>query len=245
MKRSGSSGSPLMRRALLGAAVGAPFVLGGTALAGPKPRLHAFVPSDQKPYVVQRDLQSSLAAFTVTVFGRSRDFEDAVRADGPEAVLAPAPVLVMLGIPATLQGLMQGATEESYSLVTVGGAVNPSSLGPHPVGVLGMMGREKMKDFCERLLGTSNQHIKTVTKYEDLLPLLQFNQAKGVILPRRLTSVVVGRSELQLTETTLARNRVGLVALSVRDVSVAPQLVAAVRALGASPRAYLGVDGWQ
>jgi hypothetical protein len=204
-----------------------------------------FVPSDDKPRDIERYLSSDMPSLEITVFGKAKDLENGIQNLRPAAVLAPAPTLEALGLSVALHGKRNGDTREPYVLITVDRKIPPQAMAEYTVGIYGIMGRSEMKRHCGDILGTGDQKIKTVTKYADLLPLLQFQATKGVVLPKRFASVLTGRSALNLVVSDLPRGKVGLVSASVRDSGAKGSVISALNGLGAASRSVLGVDGWQ
>lgn len=203
-----------------------------------------FVPSDEKPRTIERLLVGDMPTVSVTVFGKAKDLERGVSTLNPAAVLAPTPTLSALGLAPVLRGKRNGDTQEPYVLVTVDKKMPPKEMSAHTVGIYGIMGRTEMKRLCGELLGTGDQQIKTVTKYADLLPLLQFQATKGVVLPKRFASILTGRSELNLVVSDLPNGRVGLVSAAVRDSGSKSKVINSLKALGSGARQALGVDAW-
>jgi len=228
---------------VVGGVAAAGLMIHGPALAGP-PRLFVFVPTDEKPRSVEKALQSSMPGLVTTVFGKAADFESELAAQKPEAALALAPGLQALGLSPVLRGARSGATEEEFVLLTVDAPIAPKALGSETVGVFGFMGRQETKKFCGKLMGTGDQKVKTVTKYADLLPMLQFNAAKGVLLPRRFTKALMGSSKLKLVINELPSAKVGLPAVAVMSPSVAGAVQSAIRGMNGEAKGYLGVDAW-
>ena len=208
-------------------------------------RAFVFAPSDERSRTVEKNLAASLASFEVTVFGRAKDLERSIRQLAPQTVIAPLPTLEELGLRPTLRGIRGGSTTEPYVLVTVDRAFPPRSMSGETVGLLGIMDHGSMREHCAALLGTSDQKIKTVTKYVDLLPLLQFQAAKGVVLPKRFVSLLTSRSELRLVTNELAGGNVGLTSVAVLRRESEPSVVSALKALGSAAKESLGVEGWK
>jgi hypothetical protein len=113
------------------------------------------------------------------------------------------------------------------------------------VGALGFLDRKSMQNFCEELLGTQGQKVKTVAKYQDLLPLLQFKVAQGVVLPARLSHLLTGRSEMNLVVNKIPRSKVGLASVSILRSTQRATVSSAIRAMDGTTRGYLGVDSWK
>lgn len=216
----------------------------GSLWAEGRARVLTFVPSDEKSRTLEKRIASSLDGLEVTVFGRAKDLERSVQQMNPEVVIAPEPTLRDLGLTPTLSGKRGGSTTEPYVLITVDRPVSPSSMASGTVGVLGIMGHASMEAHCGKLLGTGTQRIKTVTKYADLLPLLQFKAAQGVLLPQRFASSLTSRSALKLVQNELPQAQVGLTAVSVQSASAKESLLSAIRSMSGDGKSALGVEGW-
>lgn len=208
-------------------------------------RVLTFVPSDEKSRNLEKRLAGALDGLEVTVFGKAKDLERSVQQMNPAAVIAPEPTLRDLGLTPTLSGKRAGSTTEPYVLMTVDRPVDPRSMASATVGVLGLMGHASMEVHCGQLLGTGTQKIKTVTKYADLLPLLQFKVAQGVLLPQRFTSVLTERSALKLVQNELQNGRVGLAAVAIQSPSARDAVISALRGMSGDGKSALGVEGWQ
>src|ERR687883_1123499 len=75
------------------------------SFADGKPSLYVYVHTDAKSASLEKGLQQKLPALEVTVFGRFRDFEEAMTARRPDAVVAFQPLLASLNVPPALIGL--------------------------------------------------------------------------------------------------------------------------------------------
>lgn len=227
------------------AGAGITLVGGWRALwAAGRARVLMFIPSDEKSRTIEKRLAGAMDSLEVTVFGRAKDLERSIAQLQPEAVVAPEPTLRDLGLNADLSGKRAGSTTEPYVLITVGDPASPRSMAGETVGVLGIMGHSSMEKHCGSLLGTRDQKIKTVTKYADLLPLLQFKVAKGVILPQRFAHTLTARSALKLVENEIPGGRVGLTAVAIRSAEARNIVISALRGLDDAGKSALGVEGW-
>lgn len=225
---------------------GATMVAGwGAANASGRARLLGFIPSDEKSRTVEKQLASAFRGVELTVLGRAKDLQRSVARLKPEAVIAPLPTLRDLGLTPTLTGRRGSSTSEPYTLVTVDRPLSPKAMGAHTVGILGIMGHSAMKRHCGELLGTSGQRIKTVTKYADLLPLLQFGVAKGVILPERFVSTLTSKSALKLVKNHLPQGQVGLTSIAIQDQAAKGRVVSALNSLDSRSKKLLGVEAWK
>ena len=181
----------------------------------------------------------------IQVFGKERDLRRAIVELTPAAVMAPALVLESLGMEPAVRGVRRGKMDEPYVLISVGHSVSPDEMQGEIVGALGLLRRGEMKVFCARLLGTGQQRIKTVTKFADLLPLLQFKSARGVVLPARFSNVVTGRSRLHLVVHELPHGRVALTSLAFSRSNYQKMVMMALNNLDDSLKNSLGVDAWK
>lgn len=218
---------------------------GGYAVANGTVRVLAFIPSDEKSRNIEKKLAPSMGSIELTVFGRAKDLENSVAQLSPEAVIAPEPTLRDLGLSPALEGKRSGSTTEPYVLITVDKPASPQSMAAHTVGVFGIMGHSSMKKHCQDLLGTTDQKIKTVTKYADLLPLLQFQAARGVVLPKRFASTLTSRSTLKLVLNEIPGGRVGLTSVAIPNQKARSTVVSTMQNLDGSAKEALGVEGWQ
>src|SRR5690242_1533985 len=77
-----------------------------------KPALYVYVHTVAKSSVLEKGLQDKLPALSVTVFGRFRDFEEAMTSRKPDGVVASQPLLTSLSVPVALQGIRGNADWE-------------------------------------------------------------------------------------------------------------------------------------
>lgn len=213
--------------------------------ASGRARAFVFVPTDEKSMNIEKKLAEAAHLMAFTVFGRAKDLEQSVHQSNPEVVIAPEPTLRDLGLAPALLGRRAGSTTEPYVLITVDQPASPKSMQPHTVGVLGIMDHSSMKRHCGELLGTGDQKIKTVTKYADLLPLLQFKVAQGVILPKRLSGTLTSRSALKLISNDIPDGRVGLTSAAIQSQQARSAVIDQLKKLNGGAMAALGVEDWQ
>jgi len=230
----------------MGAAAGGGVLSGLVSVwANGRARAFVFVPSDEKSMNIEKTLAGATDSIEFTVFGRAKDLEQSVRQSNPEIVIAPEPTLRDLNLSPTLLGRRAGSTTEPYVLITVDQPAAPKSMQPHTVGVLGIMDHSSMKRHCGELLGTGEQKVKTVTKYADLLPLLQFKAAQGVVLPKRFSGTLTSRSALKLISNDIPDGRVGLTSVAIQNQQVKVSAIDQLRRLNGAAMAALGVEDWQ
>ncbi len=212
----------------------------------PAPVVYVYLHTDSKFAELERVLKGKLPGLTVTVFGRFRDFEEAMTARPPDAVLGVGALLANLGVRPALQGLRANQDWETYALLSVGDAFERSVAGK-AIGVVDLLGRQATQDFVATLLGVDPADIKVkrVTKREDLLPLLQLALADGVVAPAASVRDFTERSRLPLRIRDLPVVHVRLPAVGVRNPDVRERVVSQIRALDAATNQMLGVDAWR
>ncbi len=192
-----------------------------------------------KQRAFESELQAALPGLEVRAVGRVGDFERGLK-DGQDAVLSLPALLAMHGLSGRLQGTRGGSPEEQYSLVGAGSAPDPARVSA--VGALDLMGRDGTNAFVHGLLEVQAK-VERVTKFEDLLPLIQMQKVDGIILPTRLLSDVRAASRLTLSQRELGK----LVRLpAVASVGAGgAEVLAAVARLPIKVSRTLGVDAWQ
>lgn len=238
------------RRACLAVVVAAvlvsasPFGTWRSTRAADRPTLYVFIQTDVKATVFERTLQQQLPGLSVTVFGRFRDFEEALSSKRPDAVLVLQPLLVAKGLAATLRGVYKGEDSERYVLVSAGAPLT-GSLSNRLIGVVDVLGRKETHDLVAQLLKAGDVRTKLVTKLEDLLSLLQFSAADAVLLPAGAVKGFTERSRLALHVRELPEARVGRASLAVLSASVRAAVVTQIQAIDRATNEMMGVDGWR
>jgi hypothetical protein len=203
--------------------------------------LYVYLPLDVSPRVLEKGLGASLPGVTITVFGRFKDFEKAVERDHPDAVMSLRPVLEIRKMKPALQASAAGKPSETYVAMTAGDVVE---LNGKSIGAVDLMGRKETTMFFGRLLALSDPKFTCVTKTEDLLPLLQFQTADVVLLPKRSAAALKGKSSLNLKTTGLPSIEVGLPAVAALGPGGAA-ISDGVRKLPKDVNLIIGVDQWQ
>jgi hypothetical protein len=208
------------------------------------PALYVYLHTDAKVADLERILKTRMTGLRVTVFGRFRDFEEAMVARPPEAVMALPLLLSNQGVPTTLQGLLNNQDAETYSLISVERPLEGDIAGK-TIGAVDLLGRDGTQTFVGSLLGTTEVRVKRVTKIEDLLPLLQFSAADGVVVSKRLARTLSDRTRMPLQSRDLPGVRVKLPAVGVRDGRARATVVQQIRGLDGVTNMLLGVDAWR
>jgi hypothetical protein len=210
----------------------------------PRPLLYVYLQSEAKSSVLEKALRQQLPGLEVTVFGRFRDFEDALGRRQPEAVLAIQPLLGALNVTPALQGLRGERDWEPYLLMSEDGAL-ASPADAKVVGVVDLLGRTGTQQLASRMLGNPAIELRRVTKLEDLLPLLQFSAAQAVLVPSAAAKSFSERSRLRLRVHTLAEAKVGLPAVGVLKAEARALVLQQLQALDANAYRMLGIERWR
>jgi hypothetical protein len=203
--------------------------------------LYVYLPLDVSPRALAKGLGASLPGVAITVFGRYKDFEKATEIDHPDAVMSLRPVLEARNLRPALQASIGGKSSETYVAMTVGYL---RTLSGKPIGAVDLMGRKDTARFFAGFLSVKDPKVIWVTKTEDLLPLLQFQTAEAVLLPKRSVGSLKSKSSLDLTVTDLASFEVGLPALAFTGPG-GSAIGDGVRRLPRDLNLLIGVDRWQ
>ncbi len=194
-------------------------------------KLYIYYPSTLKSNIVQQKIQSVAGDVTVTVFGKYRDFSMKAAMDKPDAVLTKA-LGALPGYAIGLNAHRNGIKAEKYVLLSVDNPIDIATITPTTViGVVDFERRNEMNSFVTTLL-TKKAKVKHVTKVEDLLPLLTFKMAQGVIVPETDVEFFRKKSNLNFVMTPLSGNtNIALVATNgagIKSLEVAKKVVEVV-----------------
>ncbi len=209
-----------------------------------RPLLYVYLQSEAKSSVLEKVLRQQLPDLEVIVFGRFRDFEEALTRRGPDGVLAIQPLLAALNVPPALQGMRGDRDWEPYVLMAEESGVQ-SPAAASVVGVVDLLGRNGTQQLASRLLGNPTVELRRVTKLEDLLPLLQFSAAQAVLVPSASAKGFSERSRLRLRVHPLPDAKVGLPAVGVMKGDSRALLMRALQNLDATAYRMLGVERWR
>jgi len=216
---------------------------GRTGAQDARPTLFVFLQLDIKSSALEQALQKQLPGLALTVFGRFRDFQDAVASRNPDAVIAISPLLDMDHTKAALQGVRAGKDWEAYQLVATA-AGPPAAWAGKTVGVVDLLGRDGTQAFATAAVGSTEVKVKRVAKIEDLLPLLEFSATDAVLVPVSAVKRLTERTRLTLTVRDLPNARVGLPAVAIRNEKNRAAVIQAVQKLDAETRSLIGIDAW-
>lgn len=233
-----------MQRLLLIVLVSLPTVMGYAQ----KPRLYVFLPSPMRPHALQTRLAKAVPNTQVTVFGRFREFERQIKNAPPDAILTLPPVAAQFDqFDIGLRGVRSGKENEPYVMLSVDKAFDPPTSGQEPIGVVDLLGRRDMEQFLALKLGLQKVRVRTVTKLEDLLSLLQFQDVNAIFVPQSIVDFYMERSRLNLIVNNLSDVKIGLPVLAFHHSESGDHAITikGFRDLDDNLKNLLGVDLWQ
>lgn len=219
-----------------------------------RPKVYAFLPSNVRPHALQTLMAREAPDVDITFFGRFREFEVQVLQNKPDAVLTfPMVVEYMsqsesLGFKPLIQGVKDQKAVEAYVLLAVDRQIEVGAIDQTAIGVVSLMGRRQMGHYLADKFKVGKISIKTVTKLEDLLSLLQFEDVDAILVPESRLEYYKQRSKLNLVITRLPD-----VSYRLPVMFVSPQLKEesqktlreALEKLEPKVSNLLGVDQWQ
>ena len=209
-----------------------------------RPTVYVFLNTDVKSAVLEKALQSKLPDLSVIVFGRFRDFEEALASRPPDAVLAAQPLLAARNLNPVLRGVSEGRDVSTVVLLSTGPPLE-GSLANRTIGVVDYLGRKGTQDLVASLLQAPEVRIKLVVRVEDLLSLLQFSAADAVLVPSDFVKSFKERSRLPFQVRVVPGAVVGRVALGILTPSVTELVTREVKALDGAVNQMMGIDGWR
>jgi len=152
-------------------------------LAAAKPQVSIYYPSVLSARERQDVLKTGLAGYDVTVFAKFRDFSEDLKSKETPIVVAPAsfqkahpeytPVLGFSG---------HEGRKFKYALLALSEKWNKGNLEEGKIGLVEEVDREQLKGLVSSLLKVNCKFVKTVSKPEDLFPLLVFKTTDFIMI---------------------------------------------------------------
>jgi hypothetical protein len=118
------------------------------------------------------------------------------------------------------------------------------SLAGKTIGVVDLLGRDGTQTFLNGLLKATDIKIKRVAKIDDLLSLLEFSAADGIVLPSSMLGRLVERTRLVIKTKELPGGPVSLPAVAVLNPVVRDVVIRSFQQLDAPTKRLLGIDSW-
>jgi len=209
-------------------------------------KLYVFYPTTARPHAVQERLQHVFEDLNVIVFGRQSDFQAKMNSDAPDAVITkPALIDGYIEYSVALKGVRKGKSHETYVLVSIGKPLEPLQVNNETViGAIDLFGRNGMRSFVCQFFSVEPK-IRRVTKIEDLLPLLSFDMADGVIVEEIFMGYFKATSHMNFNATPLSAPKSGIVALCIKKNGKAGDAVEVLKGSDRSIGSLFEVDLWK
>lgn len=211
------------------------------------PKLYVFLPSNIRPHSLHQTLVKACPNLDISVFGRYREFQSQIVNLPPDGFLSLQPVAQNhTDYKETLSGTLKGMRREEYVFLSVNQSVDLNNLDKMTLGVIDLIGRGPMADLLSEKLKIRNPKIKTVTKFEDLLSLLQFQDVDAIFIPESKIEYYDKRTRLILKTTRLPNVTIGRPVLAVNNKNPKAKraLTDAILSLNQDLNSKLGVDRW-
>ncbi len=207
---------------------------------------YVYLPTTDRPRAVQDGLSGAYPNVSFVVFGRFQEFRQRVSHENPDAILTlPLISQEVEGYQTVLQGYAQGQSSQALKLLTVGEQTQIAE--EMVVGVVDLLGRRAMQEHTAKMLNLKSVRVRTVTKLEDLLTLLQFQDVDAILVQSSTVPFFINRSRLDLHAHALNQSRLGLpsIAIRVSGSGTGKRVKEAFVPLSSEIQALLGVESWQ
>lgn len=217
------------------------------AAPGAAPLVVVFLPTAVRPPALAQALEAGLGeGIEVRAFGRFTDFTKAIQTQRPAAILTHAVTLEFAGLPVHLRGALAEAPVEPLLLVSRGEGLERVPPEQRRYGAVDLVGRSRLPGLVAQWLEmTTPPTISRVVKYEDLLPLLQFEEADAVLLPEWVLADFQRRSRLPFRIERPPAAQLQRAAISLRGSAThREELRRRFQRLGPQTLALLRIDGW-
>jgi hypothetical protein len=203
-------------------------IMAATCLA--QETCYIFYPTTMRPQILREKLAAALPGVEITVFGRLNDLTVKMGSEPPDAIIAkPSLIRQFPDFTVTLNGIRKGKTEESYVLMSIGTPVEAGAVGVGTtIGIIDVLGRTGMQSFIAQFFPVEPK-LKRVTKVEDLLPLLTFNMASGILIEDVFVNYFKATSQLDFKITPLPPAQSGIIALGIRKKGNADKTITALK----------------
>lgn len=209
-------------------------------------KCYVFFPTTARPQAIQEKIQASLEGVTVTVFGRLNDLNAKIEIEPPDAIISkPALIEQFTDYSVTLNGVRKGNIGETYVVLSIGTSVDAKAVGAETtIGVIDVLGRTGMKSFITQFFPVEPK-LKRVTKVEDLLPLLTFNMAAGILIEDIFVNYFKSTSQLDFKIAPLSSAKSGIIALGVSKNGKADKTTAALKKADKTVCSIFEVESWK
>jgi len=223
-----------------------------------KPKLYVFMPSEMRPHAMRALLEKECPNLEIKVFPRYREFRDSMATAPPDAILSLEPVIEKtlklrnqdMGTKDTskifLKGVRDAVFDEPYVFLS-DKEVGSKKYKDMTIGVVDLLGRREMGALLGGNLDTEDTlHLKTVTKLEDLLWLIQFQYVDAIFVPEAKVEYYGIKSKIELIKTPLPKARIGLAIVAVLNSASEKNdvLLKSFEDMSSFSKEKLGVQSW-
>ncbi len=206
--------------------------------------LYIFFPSTVRPRILQQKFSDANPKIQVIVFGRFVDFRDKMASNPPDAVLSlPIVVETLDSYTIKFKGKKNGEESEPYYLLSVDRNIDIAKANEITIGAVDFLGRKGMKEFVSSMF-SSPPAIKTVTKIEDLLPLITFEMANAILVTETQAAYFQSVSNLNFVKTRIPNIQSGAISLAMRTGKEAPDIVLTLKTLDKDLLKLMGNVQW-
>lgn len=147
----------------------------------PLPIYYASVlPAKERQEAVRDSIGGS---FEVSVFAKFKDFNDEIESKAPNVLIAPS----FFGkfhpeYEPVLRFKASAGNSFKYQILSLSAQWNQKNLAGGKLGMVEEESRDRLKDLVGELLGAKVKLVKSVSKPEDLFPLLIFKSADFILI---------------------------------------------------------------
>jgi hypothetical protein len=211
-----------------------------------QPSILVCIPGASNTQKIQNGLDGLLGEGKGAAFGRIKDLENAAAAAPGAAIVVPAAYIdYVKGYQAVLTGVSHKKTTEKYLLVAATAGVTKENVSEKRIGIVDLLGRERLGSFVRNMFGFDPKQLKRVNKNEDLLTLLGMESVDAVIISAEQYKELLSNTKQSLTIIAESSRDVGFAVAAVKQGARAD---AAKKALLKGPLSFvaeLGIDGWE
>lgn len=149
-------------------------VLVATASLTAQGKVLVFVAGTQPPVKIEKAI-SGASSSDVRAFAKFNDFNMGLESDKPDFVIAPDAFKEMADNYTPVGALkVEGKSTTKLILLSADQSWKGKDISAGRVGIIELAKRDKMKSYVNGLFGKEFKGMKTVSKAEDLFPLLVF-----------------------------------------------------------------------
>ncbi len=207
------------------------FFFGILTAVSSQEKLYVFYPSTLHFQSMQDSMTNSIQGINITVFDRYDSFAAKMKSEPPDAVITKPELIEeqFSNYIVSLKGERNGTTEGKYVLVSIEKPVPIESVNTETViGVIDILGRAGMKSFSKQYFPLEPK-LKRVSKIEDLLPLLSFEFASGIMIENVFVDYFKSTSQLKFAITPLTGGKSGIIAFAIKKDGTAEKTLASLK----------------